>query len=166
MASSGNERCQISLARLDVRLCARRLSPRMAGPATRRGLFTRRARGHHAISRMLAAEQVGSRTNAALRSRTMMQVLSTRRARIRGCFRILAIASLRRHDSALIGANQLVGAEQHHVRPGLDGFADGRFVRQPELLQVQQRARSEIRQSSAGPCCAPVRRVRRAALRW
>ena len=74
-----------------------------------------------------------------------MQVLSTRKARIKGCFRILAIDLLAPdNDSALIGANQLVGAEQNHVRPGLDGFADGRFVRQPELLQIQQRARSEI----------------------
>ena len=47
-------------------------------------------------------------------------------------------------DAALVGANQLVGAEQNHVRARLDGFADGRFVRQPELLQVQQRARAEI----------------------
>ncbi len=75
----------------------------------------------------------------------MRQVLSTRNARISGCFRILAISLLAADDdAALAGADQLVGAEQDHVRAGLDGFADGRLMRQAELLQVQQRARAEI----------------------
>ena len=37
-------------------------------------------------------------------------------------------------DAGLAGADELVAAEQDHVRAGLDGLADGRLMRQAELL--------------------------------
>ena len=57
------------------------------------------------------------------------------------------------HDHpGLAGANQLVAAEQDHIRAGGDGLADGRFVRQAKLFQAEQRSRAEVvdqRQSPA-----------------
>jgi len=83
-----------------------------------------------------------------------MQVLSTRR-RASGMLpdfgnRLLAPDN----DSALIAPISLSALNKHHVAPPR-WIRDGRFVRQPELLQGPTTRPLEIVIIS-GPCCAPV----------
>ena len=58
--------------------------------------------------------------------------------------------------AGLAGADQLVAAEQDHVRTGRDGLADRRLMRQAELLQAEQRPRAEVVDQGQAPGCAPV----------
>ena len=46
--------------------------------------------------------------------------------------------------AALAGADEFVAAEKDDIRAGLNGFADGRLVRQAEGFQIHQSARAEV----------------------